>query len=402
MCRREVLELLGPVIVKELVGLALGLQLDLVFHLLAGDVLVHEALTAQVEEQIAVVADNAAAIGASATAHVVDHRGMPLLDGSTCPSTHLVTVADVGVGAGAVHVQRENLVAVFYASGGKVLHHVLVCQVVAGGDDNGFGIDLVVLARGGVLRVAARHSAGVIGDELECLGVEVDLGTGVLRSFEVVVLNGHQAAKANGRGVAGHILILDLVGIEHGVEVREDVVVALGLGNLFVGFFGDVDICRLQEPIQSLAGDIVVLADDAELAVVTALFHVHVDNGLLVHEAVAALPSGLSLAAKDRHVACSAVDLGAGLKSDDLGSSLGCGARCRNASAAQADDHDICAQRLACAVIDRGSLSQPGHRTRAVKAHRCGPATYGVCIQAGDRDDLGCAASKARCACDCA
>ncbi len=79
----EELELLGPRRIEELVSLALRLQFDLVLELLAGDIFVHEALAVEVEPEVAIVADDAAAVGSGAAAHVMDHRGMPLLDRGT-------------------------------------------------------------------------------------------------------------------------------------------------------------------------------------------------------------------------------------------------------------------------------------------------------------------------------
>ncbi len=62
MGSREVLELLRPASVEELVSLALGLKLNLVLKLLTRNVFVHEALAAQVQPQVAVVANNATAV----------------------------------------------------------------------------------------------------------------------------------------------------------------------------------------------------------------------------------------------------------------------------------------------------------------------------------------------------
>ena len=265
MSGREVLELLGPGAVEELVGRALRLQLHLVLKLLTGHVLVHEALAVQVEPQKAVVTDDAAAVGAGAAAHVVDHRRMPLLHRRACPHAHLVAIADVGVVALCVQVKRQDLVAVLDARGGEVLHHILVGQVVARGQDDAFRVDLQVLARAGVLRVDACDATVIGGDELHALRVVANLGAGLLSALEVVGHGRGQAGETHRRGVARHVLFRVVVRFQHGIEVRVHIVGAVDLGDLLVAFGRDVHVrAPLDEPVERLARLVAITADDAE------------------------------------------------------------------------------------------------------------------------------------------
>ena len=396
---REVLELLGPGAVEELVGLALRLQLDLVLKLLTRHVLVHEALAVQVQPQKAVIADDAAAVGAGAAAHVVDHRRMPLLHRRAGPHAHLVAVADVGVVALRVQVQRQDLVAVLDARGGEVLHHVLVGQVVARGQDDAFRVDLQVLVRAGVLRVDARDATVIGRDELHALRVVAHLGAGLLSALEVVGHGRGQAGEAHGRGVARHVLFRVVVRFQHGIEVRVEVVGAVGLGDLLVGLGRDVHVrAPLDEPVERLARLVAITADDAEVRVVAPLLHVHVDHHVLIQEAVAAFPLGHGLAAQDGHVAGHAVELGGCLDGDDLRAGFGSRARCGDARAAKAHDHDVGVERLGhVAVGDGRRLVEPRHGARAVEAHRLAVARAGRARgTARDADHLRSATRQAR------
>ena len=163
---REVLELLGPSGVKELVGHVAGLLLKLVLELLTRQVLVHEALAGEVEPQVAVVADDAATADAGTAAHVVDHRGVPLLQGHASPSSHLVAVARGGVVALDVHRGVHDGHLVLHDGGHEVLEHGgIVGVITAGEDDAALGGCLDVLAGGGVAGVDAAATA-VLHDEL--------------------------------------------------------------------------------------------------------------------------------------------------------------------------------------------------------------------------------------------
>ena len=366
----EVRQLLGPGGVEELVGLALRLQLHLVLQLLAGQVLVHEALAAQVQPEIAVVADDTAAVGAGTAAHVVDHRGVPLLDGGTGPGSHLVALTDIGVVAFVIKVDAQDVDAVFHAFRRVELHHVLVAQVIARGQNDAGRGDLDVAVGAGGLGVDARDGALVIQDQLDALGGVAHLGAGVHGGLQVVGHDGGQAGKADGSGIAGQVLFGVVVGLRHRVHVGEHIV---GLGvrrNLGVAFGRHVQVLAgADEPVERGARLVVVAADDALAHVVAALLHVHVHDHLLIEEAVAAAPLGLGLAAEDGHVAGHAVEVRGRLKAHHLRASLGRGAGRRHAGCAQAH-HDHVGRQLFFHLIvaDCGRLAEPGQRARAVEA----------------------------------
>ena len=78
-----------------MVGRHLRLKLDLVFDLLAGQVLVHEAFAGEVEIEVAVDAHYATPVGSCSAAHVMHARAVVVLDACARPSGHLVSVANV-------------------------------------------------------------------------------------------------------------------------------------------------------------------------------------------------------------------------------------------------------------------------------------------------------------------
>ena len=131
---------------------------------------------------------------------------------------------------------------------------------------------------------------------------------------------------------------------------------------------------------------------------VATLLHVHVDHHALIQEAVAALPLGHGLAAQDCHVAGHTVELGGCLDGDHLRAGFGGRARCGDARAAKAHDHDVGVKRLGhVAVGDGRRLTEPRHGARAVEAHRLAVARAGrACGTARDADHLRSAARQAR------
>ena len=86
----------------------------------------------------------------------MNHRSMPLLNSGTGPHAHLVAISDVGVIAVGVHIQAQNLDAVFDALGCVELHHLFVGKIVAGCQDHAFRVDLDVLLGACRLGVNAR------------------------------------------------------------------------------------------------------------------------------------------------------------------------------------------------------------------------------------------------------
>ena len=174
---------------------------------------------------------------------------------------------------------------------------------------------------------------------------------------------------------------------------------AVGFGDLLIAFGRDVHVrAPLDEPVERLARLVAITADDAEVRVVAALLHVHVDHHALIQEAVAALPLGHGLAAQDGHVAGHAVELGGRLDGDDLRASFGSRARGGDARAAKAHDHDVSVERLGnVAVGDGRRLAEPRHGARAVEAHSLAVARAGRARgTARNADHLRSAARQAR------
>ena len=102
-----------------------------------------------------------------------------------------------------------------------------------------------------------------------------------------------------------------------------------------------------------------------------ALFHVHIDNHLLVKEAVAAAPLGLRLATENSHVGSNGVELRRRLERNNLRTSLGGSASGGNASGAQAYNDNVGVDGLFNVGIGNfGLLAKPRHSARAVEAHR--------------------------------
>ena len=184
---------------------------------------------------------------------------------------------------------------------------------------------------------------------------------------------------------------MDRAGLPIGVVIRlgnrhhigEQVVRLAFLGDLLVAAL--LDLIQVgaagNEPVERLAGDVVVLADDGVIGVVAALLHMHVHDRLLVHEAVAAAPCALRFAAEDGHVGRGAVDVRGALQAHHLGARLGSGASGGNAGAAQADNHDVGVDGfLHGGIVDGGSLAQPRHSAGAVEAHRGHAGCSGVIL----------------------
>ena len=298
---------------------------------------------------------------------------MPLVDCGTCPHAHLVAFADVGVVAFVVKVDGENLNAVLNALGGVELHHVLVGQIVAARKDNSGRIDLDVALGAGGLSIDAGHSARVVGDQLDALGVEAHVGAGVDGHLKVVLHDGCQAGETDRGGIARQVFLGVVVGLRHGIHVGEHVVGLVLLGNLLVAAVLDhVEAgAARHEPVKCGTGFVVILRNDAVAGVVAALFHMHVHDGLLIHEAVAAAPLSLRLAAENGHVGCGAIQLGRRLQAHDLGARLRSGTSGRNAGAAQAHDYDVGINGLFDGgFVDGGRLAQPRHGAGAVVANR--------------------------------
>ena len=362
MGSREVLELLGPSGVKELVGHVAGLLLELVLELLTRQVLVHEALAGEVEPQVAVVADDAATADAGAATHVVDHRGVPLLQGHACPGSHLVAVARGGVVALDVHRGVHDGHLVLHDGGHEVLEHGGVVSIVAAGeDDAALGGCLDVLAGGSVAGVDAA-AAAVLHDELraEVAVADVHVAGGLGLSQRV----GHHLRKvgdADGGGVGGQGLLRPVIALKHGVEKREEVVRAVLLGDLGEALGGDVGVRRGDEPVENVLHLVFPAHEDGQAVVVEALVHVLLGQLVLVHEALAAAPGLLHLAANDSAALAGGV-LGLRLlESQDGRTLLRSGADGAAAGVTHAHDDDVGLDLFLHHVVgDLGLRGQPG------------------------------------------
>ena len=281
-----------------------------------------------------------------------------------------MALTDIGVVAFVIKVDAQDVDAVFHAFRRVELHHVLVAQVIARGQNDALRGDLEVAVGAGGLGVDARDGALVIQDQLDALGGVAHLGAGVHGGLQVVGHDGGQAGKADGSGIAGQVLFGVVVGLRHRVHVGEHIV---GLGvrrNLGVAFGRHVQVLAgTDEPVERSAGLVVVTADDALAHMVAALLHVHVHVHLLIEEAVAAAPLGLGLAAEDGHVAGHAVEVRGRLQAHHLRAGLGRGTGRRHAGRAQAH-HDHVGRQLFFHLIvaDCGRLAEPGQRARAVEA----------------------------------
>ena len=95
------------------------------------------------------------------------------------------------------------------------------------------------------------------------------------------------------------------------------------------------------KPVEGLARLVVVGGNDGLVHMVAALFHVHIDDHLLVKEAVAAAPLGLRLATENSHVGSNGVELRRRLERNNLRTSLGGSASGGNASGAQAYNDNV-------------------------------------------------------------
>ena len=297
---------------------------------------------------------------------------MPLLDMSTGPRTHLVAVANVGVVAIGIHIEGENLNAILNALRSVELHHVLIGQVVAGGDNNSLGVDLDVLLGAVLLGINAGDGAIGILDELDALGFIANIGARVYSDLQVIGLHGGQAAEANRGGVARKVFFCVIVGIRHRIHVGVHVVLlALG-GNLSIAFRSDVEVLGGgNEPIKRFAGVVVVGRHDGLVHMVAAFLHVHVHDGLLVHVAIAAAPFSLRLATENSHIGSDGVKFRRRLERDDLRAGFRSGTSGGNASATEANDDNVSVNGLLDVGIGNlGLLAEPRHSARAVEAHR--------------------------------
>ena len=386
-------QLLRPVGVEDLPALAVLLQLDLVFQLLAGQVLVHEALAVEVEVQEACIAHDAYAGEVGAAAHVVDHWGVALLHLSTGPHTQLDAVALVGEVALHVHIGEQALDVVLNDLGAEVLEHLGVLGVVAGGEDDALGsVALDVLASGGIAGVEA-HAAAIIHDELLNEAAVEGLDIAGVDGFLHIGLDGDVLVglELNGSGVAGEALLLPVVVLGQRVEDGDDEIVRALVGNSAAGGLGvvQVGVC-LHPPVEGVADVVGPLAHDAALAAVGALHHVGVDDvvDLLTGPGVAA-PLGLHLAVDDGILAAAALGAVGLLESSHQTAVLGDAAAGGNACDAAAHDCHIHVNGLGdLALVDLRLGTQPvliGGRCSGVAA--CGVDAHDG--SAGDVVDLG-------------
>ena len=136
MARREAAALLRPFGIEELVRGALGLHLDLVLDLLAGRILVHEALAFEIQIQVSVDSHDALAGDVGASAHVVNHGSMMTLHPRACPSAHAMPIAAIGVIAFGISVDPHGGHTVLDRLRCKGLQHRGIGGIVARSQHN--------------------------------------------------------------------------------------------------------------------------------------------------------------------------------------------------------------------------------------------------------------------------
>ena len=238
-------------------------------------------------------------------------------------------------------VARVHAAAVVGVLGGVVAHHLVVCAVVAAGQDDLLGVYLDVAGIG--LGVSAAHGAGYILNELLPGGSEDDLATG----GHACVHGGlagplHVGVRGDGAVEVGIELLAVVVALVAREALRADVALLVGL--LLGGrTLEHLEVRALDEPVEVDAG-----------VVVPVRKHPRVDAGgalllHLVHDDLFGRPLDaqvlLNLRAHDAEVAGHVDDrvrvLGLLLQGDGLHARLGCGLEGCSAGQAHADDEDV-------------------------------------------------------------
>ena len=357
-------QLLGPVGVEDLPALAVLLQLDLVFQLLAGQVLVHEALAVQIQIQEACVAHDAHTGQVGTAAHMVDHGCVALLHLSACPHAQLDAVALIGEAALHVHIGEQALDVVLNDFGAEMLQHLGVLGVIAGGQDDALGgVALDVLAGGSIAGIQA-HAAAVLHDELfhkaAVEGVHVAGVNGLLHVG--IDGDGLVGQELHGGGVAGEALLLPVVVLGQRVENGDQEVVCVLVRDGAAGGLGVVQlrVC-FHPPVKDIADVVSPLAHNGALAAVGAFHHVRVHDlvDLLTSPGVAA-PLSLHIAVDDGILAAAALGTVSLFKGCHLAAVLGDAAHgCHTGNAAAHHGH-IHVHRLGdLALVDLRLGAQP-------------------------------------------
>ena len=367
-------DLLRPLGVEDLVGADVlcgllgvgrdGLAAEHLREVLAGDVFVHEALASHVEVQVGVHAQRCA--------HVVSHGGVgAVLHTTAGPDAHEVAVA------------RVHTAAVVGVLGGVVGHHVLVCAVVAAGQDDLLGVYLDVAGVG--FGVSARHGAVLVLDELLTGGAEDDLAA----SGYACVHGGlagplHVGVRGDGAVEVGIELLAVVVALVAREALRADV--ALLVGFLLGGrTLEHLEVRALDEPVEVDAGVVVPVGK-----------HPWVDAGgalllHLVHDDLFGRPLDaqvlLNLRAHDAEVAGHVDDrvrvLGLLFQGDGLHARLGRGLEGCGAGQAHTDDEDV----AVLLVDDVGGNLGLGEESGGLGGGHCGLVGHG---DAGTCEDASC------------
>ena len=341
-------DLIGIVVVENLDAVLTRLAIKLRGELLAGNVLVDEALATGVCQEECVTAKSAAQRVGHGRVGAVLHLGAN-------PHTHLLALANVGGVAGGVHVHPHSRIR---AAAAVVLHHVGVAAVITGAHDDTLGSsDLKVRAvhrlGNDAIGAAGRTVGNAVTGQLASPAAEAELGTGGKGSLVVLLedaaLVGHEGAgglRIRGRELLGGVKVLG-----HG-EVR----------TLNGNVVGVVARCRVvdkidrlgrgrKEPVKRGARVLSPLVPNALVRTVAHLLHHGIDSGARVEIHAVFL---LNLAVIHTELT-GAVLIGLGLLDDnDLGASLSSGACGAQTSDTAANDNDIGVNGLGDLVVGDG------------------------------------------------
>ena len=261
-------DLLGPLAVEDLPRLHAGLrQLGVLRDglarvlggdVLAGHVLVHEALALHVQLQ--------EAVDAKRSAHVVGHRRVGAqLHPAAGPDAHELAAAVIDAAHELLGPRRV------------VVAHLGVRAVVAAAQHHGLGVHLQVAV--GRLRVRA-HNLVVLHDQLLALGIVDQLGAAghgcVERCFARPL---HVRVRGNGAVEVGVDFFLVVVGFQRREALRADEVrlVRLAVGR---GGFQHFVVGALDEPVEILARVVVPVVHHPGVAATARLLDELVEDVL--------------------------------------------------------------------------------------------------------------------------
>ena len=353
-------DLIGIVVVENLNAVLTGLAIELRGELLAGNILVYEALTTGVCQEECIAAEGAA--------QRVGHGGVgAVLHLGADPHTHLLALANVGGVAGGVHVHPHSGIR---AAAAVVLHHVGVAAVITGAHDDALGsrdfeVGAVHRLGNDAISAAGRTVGNTVTSQLASPAAEAELGTGGKGSLVVLLedaaLVGHEGAgglRIRGRELLGGVELLG-----HGeVRTLDGNVVGVVARRRIVDKIDRLGRGR-EEPVERRARILGPLVPKALVRTVAHLLHHGIDSGARVEIHTVFL---LDLAVVHTELARTVL-IGLGLlDDDDLGASLGSSASSAQAGNTAANDNDVSIDSLGNLIVgDRLGSGQPARVGRS-------------------------------------